>query len=58
MVMAPDKENDRVEEVARAAAEQFAGMAELGDVQPWEQIGSDRYMPRRIKGSCKGRALG
>ncbi len=24
----------------------------------WEQVAAGRYMPRRIKGSCKGRALG
>jgi hypothetical protein len=24
----------------------------------WEQIESGRYMPRRIRGSCKGRVLG
>jgi hypothetical protein len=24
----------------------------------WEQVSAGRYMPRRIKGSCKGRALG
>jgi hypothetical protein len=56
--MRREKENERVEEVERAVADQFADMAERGDVQPWEQIGAGRYMPRRIKGSCKGRALG
>jgi hypothetical protein len=55
--MRSEKENERVEEVERTVAD-FAGMAELGEVQPWEQIGTGRYMPRRIKGSCKGRALG
>jgi len=24
----------------------------------WEQVEAGRYMPRRIRGSCKGRALG
>jgi len=28
------------------------------DVQAWEQVDVGRYMPRRIKGSYKGRALG
>ncbi len=32
--------------------------AESGEVRPWEQVDEGRYMPRRIKGSCKGRALG
>jgi hypothetical protein len=29
-----------------------------GEAVAWEQIESGRFMPRRIKGSCKGRALG
>jgi len=28
------------------------------DVQAWEQIEAGRYMPRRIRGSCRGRTLG
>jgi hypothetical protein len=28
------------------------------EIRAWEQIDTGRYMPRRIKGSCKGRALG
>jgi len=27
-------------------------------VQPWEQIETGRYMPRRIRGSLRGRELG
>ena len=26
--------------------------------QPWEMIGAGRYMPRRIRGSFRGRELG
>jgi hypothetical protein len=26
--------------------------------QAWEQVDVGRYMPRRIRGSCRGRALG
>jgi hypothetical protein len=29
-----------------------------GDAVAWEMIEQGRYMPRRIKGSCVGRALG
>jgi hypothetical protein len=43
----------RVEEVA-----QFGPMVEDGAVQAWEEVDTGRYMPRRIKGSCIGRALG
>ncbi len=32
-----------------AAAEKVAG---------WEQVGEGRFMPRRVRGSCHGRALG
>jgi hypothetical protein len=28
------------------------------NVPAWEQIDSGRYMPRRIRGSCRGRSLG
>jgi hypothetical protein len=28
------------------------------DLRAWEQIESGRYMPRRIRGSYRGRALG
>jgi hypothetical protein len=31
---------------------------ESDEVKAWEQVDAGRYMPRRIKGSCKGRALG
>jgi hypothetical protein len=42
----------------RAAAGQFTGDAGPGDPPAWEEVAAGRYMPRRIKGSCKGRALG
>jgi len=44
--------------VEQATAAQFTGAAETDEVQAWEEIDSGRYMPRRIKGSYKGRALG
>ena len=28
------------------------------EVKPWEQIEAGRYMPRRIRGSFRGRTLG
>lgn len=42
----------------QATAAQFATEAETAEVQAWEQVDTGRYMPRRIKGSCRGRALG
>ena len=39
-------------------APHFVDEPAAGEVPAWEQIEAGRYMPRRIKGSCKGRALG
>jgi hypothetical protein len=43
---------------AEQAAAQFTGEAGTGDAPAWEEVAEGRYMPRRVKGSCKGRALG
>jgi hypothetical protein len=32
--------------------------AETDDLAPWEEIEAGRFMPRRIRGSFRGRALG
>ena len=32
--------------------------AEIDDLTAWEEIESGRFMPRRIRGSYRGRALG
>ena len=29
-----------------------------GEVPAWEEVAAGRYMPRRIRGSCRGRVLG
>ena len=39
-------------------APHFAEGPEPGDVPAWERIDTGRYMPRRIRGSCRGRSLG
>ena len=31
---------------------------EQGNVPAWEEVEAGRFMPRRIRGSCQGRALG
>jgi len=33
-------------------------LPERDDTPPWELIDKGRYMPRRIRGSCRGRELG
>jgi hypothetical protein len=42
----------------QAAAAQLNHEVEPGEVRAWEEVDTGRYMPRRIKGSCQGRALG
>ena len=39
-------------------APHFSDEGAAAEVRAWEQVDAGRYMPRRIKGSCKGRALG
>ena len=53
-----DEPRERGGESGQTTASQFTGDAETGEVRAWEQVDVGRYMPRRIKGSCKGRALG
>ncbi len=36
----------------------FTEEANTEEFGPWEQIDVGRYMPRRIRGSYRGRALG
>jgi hypothetical protein len=56
--MALEQTSDRAGEVEAATAGQFSGEAEPGEASAWEEVSAGRYMPRRIKGSYKGRALG
>lgn len=56
--MASEEPREPALEVEPATAAQFANEAEPAEVRAWEQVDTGRYMPRRIKGSCKGRALG
>jgi hypothetical protein len=49
---------DNLSERDLASAGLLAGQPGQGEVTAWEEVSSGRYMPRRIKGSCKGRALG
>ena len=44
--------------VAETTAAQFSDEPAPAEARAWEQVDAGRYMPRRIKGSCKGRALG
>lgn len=55
MKAAGQEEHDQPTDPATAA--QLAGMT-ADAVAAWEQVETGRFLPRRIKGSCKGRALG
>jgi hypothetical protein len=56
--MGPEEPQDRAGEVEQGTAAQFSAEPEPAEVCAWEMVDTGRYMPRRIKGSCKGRALG
>ena len=56
--MKPEELRERGEEAEQATAAQFTGTDGPDESPAWEEIAAGRYMPRRIKGSCKGRALG
>jgi hypothetical protein len=55
--MQPDEPRDRGNESEPATAAQFADGGP-GEFPAWEEVDAGRYMPRRTRGSCKGRALG
>ena len=42
----------------QAAAAHFGQEATADEGQAWEEIDTGRFMPRRFKGSYRGRALG
>jgi hypothetical protein len=56
--MGTQHSGDRAGGAEQATAAQFDHQVEPGEVPAWEEIDTGRYMPRRIRGSCKGRALG
>jgi hypothetical protein len=56
--MRPEQPRERAIEVEMIAPGQFSDEAGLEGTPAWEEVSNGRYMPRRIKGSCKGRALG
>jgi hypothetical protein len=56
--MRGEEEREPAGESDQSTAAQFTGEAGVQESPAWEEVASGRYMPRRIKGSCKGRALG
>jgi hypothetical protein len=57
-MMRPEQPRERAIETEMITPGQFTDEAGLEATPAWEEVSTGRYMPRRIKGSCKGRALG
>jgi hypothetical protein len=56
--MRPEQSKEPAGEMEPASAAQFAHATDPAETPAWEKVAAGRYMPRRIRGSCKGRALG
>ena len=56
--MGAEPARERAGEVEPATTDQFTGEVGPGEPAAWEEVSAGRYMPRRIRGSFKGRALG
>ena len=56
--MGSEEPADRARNIEQATAAQVSHEAGTGEVPAWEEIDTGRFMPRRIKGSYTGRALG
>jgi hypothetical protein len=56
--MNTDQTKEDTNQVEPGTEGQFSGELVAEDSPAWEEVAEGRYMPRRIKGSCKGRALG
>jgi hypothetical protein len=50
--------HERPDEDEPGTAAQFTGEPGSSEGPAWEEVGAGRFMPRRVKGSYKGRALG
>ena len=51
-------QQDNNEHFVGADAFQFSIESDPNDVAPWTEIEAGRFMPRRVRGSFQGRALG
>jgi hypothetical protein len=57
--MKDDELNDPASPTAESPATDAQFSGEAGDdATAWQEVAPGRFMPRRIKGSCQGRALG
>ena len=58
LAMRPKQTSQPANEIETADAGQITGEADFEQTAAWEEVSPGRYMPHRIKGSYRGRALG
>lgn len=46
------------EKLTGAESPHFSTDDDAPDLAAWTEVDEGRYMPRRVRGSCRGRALG
>jgi hypothetical protein len=56
--MESEERRDRAPETDQGTSAPFADGARQGEFRAWEEVEAGRFLPRRIRGSCRGRALG
>ncbi|MCO6457942.1 MAG: hypothetical protein J5I93_21780 [Pirellulaceae bacterium] len=50
--------HDQPIDMAAESSPHFTLPGEADAAPAWEEVSAGRYMPRRVRGSCVGRALG
>lgn len=53
-----DQQLDQPIDMAADGSPHFTLPGEPNSAPAWEEVSAGRYMPRRVRGSCVGRALG
>lgn len=46
------------EKLDDAASPHFSVEGDAAELPAWTEVAEGRFMPRRVRGSCQGRALG
>lgn len=52
------KQHDQAPDITGPDSPHFQADALPGGAPAWEEVEQGRFMPRRVRGSCQGRALG
>ena len=50
--------HEEIPELGPETSAQFSAEVPAGEIAAWTEIDPGRYMPRRVRGSYQGRALG